>query len=121
QVRLRCAILRALDRALKISAEGRREPDHRPGAAYELTLKMIQYVESRFGRRITVNEIAGELDVTSRALNYASRATLGLSPLDLILAFRLSHVRNELWETRLSDPSITAAALAQDFNHLGRF
>jgi len=119
---LRSALLRALDRALRIGARGLQMPDRpRRIEGYELTRKMIRYIESRFGRRVTVNEVAGELEVTPRALHYAVRSTLGMSPLDLILAFRLNHVRNELWDARRSDASVTTAALAQDFGHLGRF
>lgn len=119
---LRSALLGALDKALRIGARGRHMPHHRRQIqGYELTQRMIRYVESRFGQRITVNDVAGELDVTPRALHYAVRSTLGMSPLDLILAFRLNQVRNDLWDARRSEPSITAAALAQDFGHLGRF
>lgn len=121
-VQLRCALLRALGKALSLWGRGRHVPGHRRKIeGYELTQRMIRYVESRFGQRVTVNEIAGELDVTPRALNYAARSMLGISPLDLILAFRLNQVRSELWEARFSAPSITAAALTQDFGHLGRF
>lgn len=120
--RLRCALLRNLDRALRIGARERPAPqDLRTTNGYDLTRRMIRYIESRFGCRVTVNEIANELGVTPRALNYAARSTLGMSPLDLVLAFRLNQVRNELWETRFSEPSITTSALKQDFGHLGRF
>jgi AraC family transcriptional regulator, ethanolamine operon transcriptional activator len=122
RVQLRCALLRALGKALSLWEARRHTSDHRRKIeGYELTQKMIRYIESRFGQRIAVNEIAGELDVTPRALNYAARATLGRSPLDLILAFRLNQVRNELWEARFSAPNVTAAAMTQDFGHLGRF
>lgn len=120
--RLRSAILRALGKALRIGAD---VPDIRPPLptieGYELTSRMIRFVESRFGRHVRVNEAACELNVTPRALHYAARSTLGMSPFDLILTFRLNHVRNELWDMRLSGVSITHAALAQDFGHLGRF
>lgn len=119
---LRCALLRALDKALRIGAAGRCMPDrHRRVDGYQLTQRMIRYVESQFGRRVMVNDTAAELGVTPRALHYAVRSTLGISPLDLILAFRLNQVRNELWDTRRLDASVTTAALAQDFGHLGRF
>ena len=122
EVRLRSALLRALDKALRIGARGLAMPGRpRRIEGYELTQKMIRYIESRFGHRITVKEVACDLDVTPRALHYAVRSTFGMSPLDLILAFRLNQVRAELWEARRSEPSITTAALAQDFGHLGRF
>jgi len=120
--RLRGAILRAVDKALRTGSRARntlRPP--RAIEGYELTSKMIRYVESRFGQHVGVNETARELNVSPRALHYAARSTLGLSPRDLILTFRLNHVRNELWDMRRSDASITHAALAQDFGHLGRF
>lgn len=121
-VQLRCALLRTLDTAFRIASRGRCMPDQqRRIEGYRLTQRMIRCVESRFGQRVTVSEVAGELDVTPRALHYAVRSTLGLSPLDLILALRLNHVRNELWDARRSDLSVTTAALAQDFGHLGRF
>ena len=119
---LRGALLRALDAAFTINAHGRHGPEPRRLAeGYALTQRMIRYVESRFGQRVTVSEVAGELDVTPRALHYAVRSTLGLSPLDLILTLRLNDVRNQLWDARRSGLSVTAAALAQDFGHLGRF
>lgn len=119
---LRRALLQTLDRALNVGMQGWQLTDHRRAAeGYELAHRMIRYIESRFGQRVTVNEVAGELDVTPRALHYATRSALGMSPLDVIVAFRLNHVRNELWDTRLSDASITRAAMTQDFGHLGRF
>ena len=120
--RLRGAILRALDKALRLGAR-ERESVRPPRAieGYGLTSRMIRYVESRFGQQVGVNEVAGELSVTPRALHYAARSTLGISPLDLILTLRLNHVRNELWDMRRSEASITHAALTQDFGHLGRF
>lgn len=119
---LRSALLRALGKAFAIGAHGwplRRHPRRIEG--HDLTQQMIRYIESRFGQRITVAQIAGELNVTPRALHYAARSALGVGPLDLVKAFRLHQVRSELWAGRYSEPNITAAALAQDFAHLGRF
>ena len=119
---LRRALLRALDKALRIGADGRRKPDRRRRIeGYGLTKRMIRYIESRFGLRVTVNGAAAELGVTPRALHYAVRSTLGVGPLDLILAFRLNEARHELWNARHSVANVTTAALAQDFGHLGRF
>lgn len=119
---LRRALLRALDKAFSIGVYGRRG-DGRARAAdgYDLARRMIRCIESRFGQHLTVNELAGELDVTPRALHYAARAAIGVSPHDLIQAFRLNQVRSELWTARMSEPNITTAALTQDFTHLGRF
>jgi AraC family transcriptional regulator, ethanolamine operon transcriptional activator len=122
QIQLRCALLRALGKALALRGEGESAPDRRRRVeGYELTQKMIRYIESRLGQRVTVSEIAGELNVTPRALNYAARSTLGMSPFDLVLAYRLNQVRGELWDARLLNTKVTTAALAQDFGHLGRF
>lgn len=118
---LRRALLRALDRALRIGTRGQRVDEQRSVDGYKLTQKMIRYVEGRFGQRITVAEVASELGVTPRALHYAVRSIFGMSPLELILAFRLNHVRGELWDARLSASGVTDAALMQDFGHLGRF
>jgi AraC family transcriptional regulator, ethanolamine operon transcriptional activator len=120
QVQLRCALLRALGKALVRSGESVPERRHR-AEGYELMQKMIRYIESRLGQRVTVSEIASELDVTPRALNYAARSTLDISPFDLVLAYRLNLVRGELWDARLLNMRVTTAALAQDFGHLGRF
>jgi AraC family transcriptional regulator, ethanolamine operon transcriptional activator len=120
RVQLRCALLRALGKALALRGKSVPNHGHRI-VGYELTQKMIRYIESRLGQRVTVSEIAGELDVTPRALNYAARSTLGMSPFDLVLAHRLNLARGELWEARLLDMRVTAAALGQDFGHLGRF
>lgn len=120
QVQLRCALLRALGKALAL--RGGNVSDHRRRIeGYELPQKMIRYIENRLGQRVTVSEIAGELDVTLCALNYAARSTLGMSPFDLVMAYRLNLVRGELWEARLWGTRVTTAALTQDFGHLGRF
>lgn len=119
---LRQGLLRALDRAFWAASLGKSPIiPRRRVEGYELTRRMIRYVESRFGLRVTVSDAARELGVTPRALHHAVRSTLDMSPLDLILSFRLNQVRNELWYARLSEPSVTTAALAQDFGHLGRF
>ena len=121
-ISLRNALLRAIDKAITIGLGQRKAPYLRATVrGYELTQRMIRHVENRFGQRITVNEIALGLNVTPRALHHAVRSTLGMSPLDVILAFRLGHVRSELWDMRFSPASVTNAALMQDFGHLGRF
>lgn len=119
---LRQGLLRALDKAFWAATIGKSPIIRRRRVeGYELTRRMIRYVESRFGQRVTVSDVAHELGITPRALHLAVRSTLDMSPLDLVLSFRLNQVRNELWYARLSEPSVTAAALAQDFGHLGRF
>ncbi len=67
---------------------------------------MLRQIEARFGQRITVNELARALDVTPRALNYAARSVFGMSSLDLTQAFRLNHVRNELWGSACPKPAL---------------
>lgn len=119
---LRRALFRALDKALAVGAGGRHPRNSlQEVEGYGLTLRMIRHIEGGFGKRITVNELAAALNVTPRALHYSTRSTLGMSPLDVILAFRLGHVRCELWDTRHLEANITHAALMQDFGHLGRF
>lgn len=119
---LRQGLLRALDKAFWAASVGKSPIiPRRRVEGYALTRRMIRYVESRFGQRVTVSDVARELGITPRALHLAVRSTFDMSPLNLILSFRLNQVRNELWFARLSEPSVTAAALAQDFGHLGRF
>ncbi|WP_033074183.1 helix-turn-helix domain-containing protein [Sphingopyxis sp. MWB1] len=119
---LRVSLLRALGKGLTLGTSRRdAHAVSRPVEGYALTMRMIRQVEGCFGQRVSVNEIARHLDVTPRALHYAVRSTLGIRPLDLLLRLRLNHVRNELWQMRRSGASITSAALAQDFVHLGRF
>lgn len=119
---LRRALLRALDKALAVGERRGAELSVQSRIdGYDLVQRAIRYIEVRFGQRISVNELARELNVTPRAMNYATRSVFDMSPLDLVQAFRLHHVRNELWEKRLSEAAVTSAALMQDFGHLGRF
>lgn len=119
---LRSALLNALAKAFGTGNSKWHLANGAPRATgYELTRKMIRYVESRLGQRIAVGEVAAELGVTPRALHYAVRSVFGMSPLELILAFRLGQVRSELWKARLNGHGVTPAALAHDFDHLGRF
>jgi AraC-like DNA-binding protein len=119
---LRRALLRALDKALAVGERrGSTLSTHPQINGYDLAQRAIRYIKFRFGQRITVNDLAQNLNITPRALNYAIRSVFDMSPLDLVQAFRLNHVRNELWEKRLFEPAVTSAALMQDFGHLGRF
>nr|WP_255714246.1 helix-turn-helix domain-containing protein [Pelagibacterium xiamenense] len=119
---LRFAVLSALGEALGIGQSVRKDPDRRPLASgYGLAQKVVRHIENRFGQKVSVTDIASELGVTPRALHYAVRSIFGISPFELILAFRLGHVRKELWDRRFHEHGITRAAMTQDFGHLGRF
>jgi len=119
---LRRALLRALGKALAIADRYTMPASIKSRAdGYDLAKRTVRHIESQYGKRITVSDLAQELGVTPRALNYAARSVFDMSPFELVRAFRLNHVRHELWERRFSQTRVTSAALMQDFGHLGRF
>ena len=114
-VRLSSALIRelldGLDRAL---------PETYPA----ISIRQVQMAEeimcARYEEPLTVEEIAREVGVSSRALQAAFRALRGRSPYSMLTFVRLTRARELLMR---DDPSLSVSqiALASGFAHLGRF
>jgi AraC-like DNA-binding protein len=80
---------------------------------------LIDYMDSRLGAPITLADLARVAGVSARSLNELCRRQGGVTPMELLRNRRLDAVRSRL---RLHpEISVTEAALAFGFGHLGRF
>jgi AraC-like DNA-binding protein len=109
---------RALD-LLRSALQGRGIPGVRPVPRYDLALAALRLVEQAPEYRFSVQELAGTLGVTRRALEYAFRSALEVSPAHYLRARSLNQVRSDLHAPAC--PSVTDTALRHGFGHLGRF
>ena len=109
---------RALD-LLRSALQGRGLPGIRPVPRYDLALAALRLVEDAPEYRFSVQELARTLGVTRRALEYAFRSALKVSPGRYLLARRLNRVRSDLRAP--ARPNVTDTALRHGFGHLGRF
>lgn len=88
---------------------------------YSVVKKAEDFLEacSRTGDSIHLDRLCGSLGVSERALDYAFRDVVGISPYQYLLSMRLSRARGELLSPLCS--SVKAAALHWGFSHLSRF
>jgi AraC family ethanolamine operon transcriptional activator len=112
---VRCRTLDLLRSALR----ERGIPGIRPVPRFELAAAALRLVEGNGENRLSVQELAQALGVTRRALEYAFRSALEVSPGSYLLARRLNRVRSDL--LRPAPQNVTNAALRHGFRHLGRF
>ena len=77
-----------------------------------------EFIHARHAEPLTVTDLAAAAGVSVRRLQEAFGAALGLSPMAYLRDVRLDEVRRRLTE---GTESVTEAALACGFTHLGRF
>jgi AraC-like DNA-binding protein len=88
---------------------------------WALAVRALEFIDRREHERLPVRDIGSEMGCTTRALQSAFQATLGVTPLQYVLARRLHLARRELLSIRNGPPSVTKAAAEQGFMHFGRF
>jgi transcriptional regulator GlxA family with amidase domain len=79
------------------------------------------YALSRAGERTYVSELCRAASVSERTLEYAFKATTGLTPTEYLTALRLHRVRASLQQAPRSARSVSATAFDWGFRHLGEF
>jgi AraC-like DNA-binding protein len=80
--------------------------------------KAIGYLHAHFDSAITLADIAAAAGVPERTLTDAFRRFAGVSPMRYLRDLRLDRARAALLDGHVS---VTAAAMAAGFSHLGRF
>jgi len=83
--------------------------------------KAEDYVLSHTGERVYVGDLCRAAGVSERALEYAFRDVLGLTPVAHLTRIRLHRVRQALLAAAPGSTTVTAAALDWGFWHLGEF
>jgi AraC-like DNA-binding protein len=91
--------------------------------AHPRTLRRaVSFIESEAHRDITVADIAAAAHVTVRALQYAFRRHLGITPTEYLRRVRLDHAHRELLAADpTSGATVTEVAARWGFLHPGRF
>jgi len=86
-----------------------------------LLRRAIAYVEEHAAKDIGVADIASEVYVTPRALQYMFRRHLDSTPMAYLRRVRLDNVHRELLASDRTSTTVTAAAARWGFAHTGRF
>jgi AraC family transcriptional regulator, ethanolamine operon transcriptional activator len=73
------------------------------------------------GERLYVSDLCRVTAVSERALEYAFKATLGLSPVAYLARLRLHRVRSALQTARKGSKTVSSVALDWGFWHFGEF
>ena len=107
-------LLEAAEAGFNARGSGRPIQARRP----DLVTKVADLVESNLDGNLSVDRISRELNISSRALNYAFRANLGVSPYRYVLTRKLCEVRRQL---KTSDEPITEVISRYGFETPSRF
>lgn len=83
-------------------------------------VKAREYIHANLQHEIRVEEVAQAAGVTERALFYAFRRFVGVTPYAYVRNLRLEQVRLELTRSP-SSTTITELAFKWGFSHMGRF
>lgn len=111
--------LEVLASAMRRGAERRaRVALPRRVARYDLALRALAMMDASGPKPSSLAELSDHLGISPRAVQYALRSAIGVSPYQYLLARRLQEVRRDLLHHQTS---VTTAALGRNFEHLGRF
>ncbi|WP_164754272.1 helix-turn-helix domain-containing protein [Mesorhizobium sp. M7A.F.Ca.US.008.03.1.1] len=100
---------------------------HEPGITQSVGRHLRQaraaedFIHAHIQEEIPIVRLCKEIGVSRRQMEYAFRATFGVSPLEFIRALRLNEARRQLTTARASGLSVTRVAMEVGITHLGRF
>jgi AraC family ethanolamine operon transcriptional activator len=111
-------LLEILISTLGADAHGRERPAP-PSVRSYTVFKAQQFIEERLATGFTTSELCKVVRISRRALEYAFRDVVGISPRRYIMALRLGRARRDIAGSTLA--SISDIAQRWGFFHLGRF
>jgi AraC-like DNA-binding protein len=79
------------------------------------------FIHAHIREEIPIIRLCREVGVSRRQMEYAFRATFGVSPLEFIKVLRLNEARRQLMTAREKGLSVTKIAMDVGITHLGRF
>lgn len=88
---------------------------------YNLTRRAIEVIDEKMSGPLSTIDIANELGVSPRVLQYAFKDVIQASPYEFTLKRKLQAVRHELVSGTGAGATVTEAALKYGFTELGRF
>jgi AraC-like DNA-binding protein len=80
-----------------------------------------EWLETHHDIDVSTGDMARELGISVRQLQYAVQSETGLTPSELLRETRLHHARQMLLQADRTTTTVSAVALACGFAHLGRF
>jgi len=96
--------------------------DDRTRQAHGLLVKKAEdYVLARAGEYVSVSDLCRAAATSERALQYAFKEVMGLTPLAYLTRLRLHRVREALLEGTQGTTTVSAEALKWGFWHFGEF
>ncbi len=81
----------------------------------------LEFIESNSDYDITIGDIAAAADVTPRAIQYAFREHLDITPLEYLRRVRLERAHKALMSADPARDTVTSIAGQCGFTHPGRF
>jgi AraC family ethanolamine operon transcriptional activator len=118
QVELLETLLATLDTASSL------EPTHseRTRQGHSLVVKAAEdHALSRIDDPVQITDLCRAAGVSERAMQYAFKEVMGLSPRDYLVRLRLHRVRHALLATSQRTSTVSAEALKWGFWHFGEF
>jgi AraC-like DNA-binding protein len=112
------SIMDGLQQVIDAGLEARNGHRLRTSRRTDLVAKGRDFVSANLGADISADDMAQELGVSYRVLNYSFRDSLGLSPYRYILTAKLHEARRRL---QRSDVSVTEACFSLGFYTPSRF
>lgn len=89
--------------------------------AKQLVGQAIELVQDHRDLRLSVRNLAANLDVSERTLQYAFRNQLQVSPQEFLIAYRIQQARKDLQGSDPEQITVGAVATKYGFFDLGRF
>ncbi len=81
----------------------------------------VCFIERFAHQSITISDLASELKVSPRTLEYAFRESLGVTPKAYLMSYRLNKVRRQLRASKANQIKIADIANHWGFWHMGQF
>ena len=87
---------------------------------YELARRALKLLDADGEAPFSLNELAAGLGTSPRAIQYAFRSAIGVSPYQYMMARKLQSVRRELVHNPADEAPVTVAAYRNGISNLSR-
>jgi AraC family transcriptional regulator, ethanolamine operon transcriptional activator len=116
------ALIETLSSTLRTSADSAPAPSDQTSRARSHIVRVAEdYAMSHIGERLYLSDLCKIAGASERALEYAFKEVMGLTPVGYLTRLRLHRVREALQTARQGSTTVSAVALEWGFRHLGEF
>ena len=115
-------LLETLLATLRVASDFEPAPGDRTRQTHGAIVKAAEeYALSRIGERLYVSDLCRATATSERALEYAFKEVLGMTPVTYLIRLRLHRVRQALLAATHGSTTVTVEALNWGFWHFGEF